>query len=110
MPHAHEHCTVYGLSIGWSKGRERTGLIATAAALGSSPFSWFALLVRDHGRDMGFKGRGPDFYIPDGGQNIPADSGAESLRLRPVLLRSRGGDGPDRCGPRGRRTMRDCTG
>jgi hypothetical protein len=46
--------------------------------------------------------------IPDGGRNIPADSGAESLRLRPVLLRSCGGDSPHRCGLRSRRTMRDC--
>jgi hypothetical protein len=64
-----------------------------------SPFSWFAPPARDHGRAMGFKGRGLDFYISDGGRNIPADSGAESLRLRTVLLRSRGGDGPDRWGP-----------
>jgi hypothetical protein len=110
MPHAHEHHTVYELSIGWPKGRERMGLIDRATALSSSPFSWFTLLVRDHGRGMGFKGRGPDFYIPDGGRNITVDSGAESLRLRPVLLRSRGGDGPDRCGPCGRRTTRDCAG
>jgi hypothetical protein len=39
-----------------------------------SSLSWFALPVQDHGRGMGFKRRGPDFYIPDGGRNIPTTS------------------------------------
>jgi hypothetical protein len=78
-------------------------VMAAISVLQISALSLSLLLVRS-------TRMGPDFYIPDGGRNIPADSGAESLRLRQVLLRSRGGDGPDRCGPRDRRTTRDCAG